>query len=273
MVHFFADSACAYLPPPLGGLHVIGLTNDGNMWHTINWINSWQQRTWQTWGNVSGTVDLNPGAFKNVACATGGDGEQLHVIGLTNDGNMWHTIRFPGSWQTWGNVSGTVDLNPGAFKNVACASIPHGFGQTFIHVIGLTNDGNMWHTIRFPGSWQTWGNVSGTVDLNPGAFKNVACATFLPGIGTAKLHVIGLTNDGNMWHTIRSDNSNNWQTWGNVSGTVDLNPGAFKNVACAIVGSNLNVIGLTNDGNMWHTIRFERSWQEWRDVSGLLDVG
>jgi len=218
MVHFFADSACAYLPPPLGGLHVIGLTNDGNMWHTINWINSWQQRTWQTWGNVSGTVDLNPGAFKNVACATGGDGEQLHVIGLTNDGNMWHTIRFPGSWQTWGNVSGTVDLNPGAFKNVACA-------------------------------------------------------TFLPGIGTAKLHVIGLTNDGNMWHTIRSDNSNNWQTWGNVSGTVDLNPGAFKNVACAIVGSNLNVIGLTNDGNMWHTIRFERSWQEWRDVSGLLDVG
>src|SRR5215211_9053315 len=229
MVHFFADSACAYLPPPLGGLHVIGLTNDGNMWHTIRFPGSWQ-----TWGNVSGTVDLNPGAFKNVACASipHGFGQTfIHVIGLTNDGNMWHTIRFPGSWQTWGNVSGTVDLNPGAFKNVACASIPHGFGQTFIHVIGLTNDGNMWHTIRFPGSWQTWGNVSGTVDLNPGAFKNVACASIPHGFGQTFIHVIGLTNDGNMWHTIRFPGS--WQTWGNVSGTVDLNPGAFKNVACA----------------------------------------
>lgn len=53
MVHFFADSACAYLPPPLGGLHVIGLTNDGNMWHTIRF-----ERSWQEWRDVSGLLDV-----------------------------------------------------------------------------------------------------------------------------------------------------------------------------------------------------------------------
>ena len=97
---------------------------------------------------------------------------------------MWHTIRSPGGWQAWGDVSATVTGNPGInFKTVACASIGND-----LHVISVADNGNMWHTIRSPGGWQAWGDVSATVTGNPGInFKTVACAS----IGN-DLHVISV---------------------------------------------------------------------------------
>jgi hypothetical protein len=176
----------------------------------------------------------------------------------TNRNHLYHTIRFPASWQPWGDVSATVSGNPGPFTNVACASIPPD-----VHVVGLAANGNVCHTIRFPASWQPWGDVSATVSGNPGAFMRVACAS----IGN-DLHVIGLTNNGNMYHTIRFPAS--WQPWGDVSATVSGNPGPFKNIACASIGNDLHVVGLAANGNIYHTIRFPASWQPWGDVSATV---
>jgi peptidoglycan hydrolase-like protein with peptidoglycan-binding domain len=178
-------------------------------------------------------------------------------------GTIWHTIRFPTTWQPWGNVWVTVRKNPGAFKSVACASIGND-----LHVIGLTNNGKMYHTIRFPTTWQDWGNVSAR--KNPGAFKSVACASIAQDV-----HVIGLTNNGKMYHTIRFPTTpTTWQDWGNVSATVRKNPGAFKSVACASIAQDVHVIGLTNNGKMYHTIRFPTTpttWQDWGNVSDEVE--
>jgi hypothetical protein len=185
---------------------------------------------------------------------------------MLNKGNMWHTIRFPTDWQPWGDVSATVTGNPGLFKNVACAGI-----RLRLHVIGITDNGNIWHTIRFPTDWQPWGDVTSAAPI--GALKNIACASIVTETGNIvnDLHVVGITDNGRMWHTIRSQFPPSWQQWRDVSATVTGNPGLFKNVACASIGIGLHVIGITDNGNMWHTIRFSiTNWQQWRDVSATV---
>ena len=232
----------------------VQLSGSYRMWHTIR-----SPGGWQAWGNVSATVQGNPGLIKNLTSASVVD--KLHVVALSWSGNMWHTIRSPGGWQAWGDVSATVTGNPGInFKTVACASIGND-----LHVISVADNGNMWHTIRSPGGWQAWGDVSATVTGNPGInFKTVACAS----IGN-DLHVISVADNGNMWHTIRSPGG--WQAWGDVSATVTGNPGInFKTVACASIGNDLHVISVADNGNMWHTIRSPGGWQAWGDVSATV---
>jgi hypothetical protein len=64
----------------------------------------------------------DPGEFQAVSCA-GVEGE-LQVVGVTEDGEMWHTIRHAnGSWQpSFGDVKAQESNDPGEFKAVACAA-------------------------------------------------------------------------------------------------------------------------------------------------------
>jgi hypothetical protein len=75
------------------------------------------------WGDVSTTVEDNPSTFKSVASAS--IGNNLHVVGLTENGNMWHKIRFP---KRWGDAAAVLN-NPGSFMSAAGVSIAH------LHVI------------------------------------------------------------------------------------------------------------------------------------------
>ena len=74
-----------------------------------------------------------------------------------------------------------------------------------------------------------------------------------------------------IFHTIRySDGS--WQPWGNVSATVANNPGPFYFSVCATIGNDLHVIASGVNYNLYHTIRFLRtySWQPWRSVTAAV---
>jgi hypothetical protein len=66
-----------------------------------------------------------------VRCA-GVNGE-LHVCGITSDGNLWHTIRFAQNWQPFGDVKGAVG-NPGNLIDMDCASAA---GE--LHVCAVTS--------------------------------------------------------------------------------------------------------------------------------------
>jgi len=112
-----------------GDLHVITLTsgdnnNDKNLWYTSRSGNDTSvDGTWQPFKDVKSQVSNNPGVFIGLSCsAAGGD---LHVIGTTSDGRLWHTIRCAdGGWQSFfGNVEAQVpDNDPGPFKAVGIAS-------------------------------------------------------------------------------------------------------------------------------------------------------
>ncbi|BCJ40706.1 hypothetical protein Aiant_13630 [Actinoplanes ianthinogenes] len=268
--HFVA-TACA---GARGGMHLVGLTHNGGMWHTIRFADGsgWQP----SFGDVKAQESNDPGHFGAVGCAAVSG--ELHVVGLTNDGKMWHTIRHAdGSWTpAFGDVKGQESNDPGHFTAVGCAGVN---GE--LHVVGLTDDGKMWHTIRHAdGSWQPFfGDVKGVESNDPGYFTSVGCA----GVN-GELHVVALTGDGGMWHTIRLAGGTGWQPFfGDVKGVESNDPGYFTATGCAGVNGELQVLGLTEDGKMWHTIRHaDGSWvpsfgdvkaQESNDPGHFVSVG
>jgi hypothetical protein len=240
-----------------GQLQLVGLTDDGGMWHTIRLNDS----SWQpSFGDVKAVESKDPGYFSAVGCA--GVNGQLQLVGLTDDGGMWHTIRrADGSWQPFfGDVKAVESNNPGHFSSVGCAAVGGTTsGGSELHVVGLTDDGGMWHTIRrADGSWQpSFGDVKAVESNDPGHFTAVGCT----GVG-GQLHVVGLTDDGGMWHTIRRADGS-WQpSFGDVKAVESNDPGHFSAVGCADVNGELQLVGLTDDGGMWHTIRrADGSWQ------------
>jgi hypothetical protein len=234
-----------------GELQVVGLTEDGGMWHTIRHLDgSWVP----SFGDVKAQESNDPGEFGAVSCAAV-NGE-LHVVGLTEDGGMWHTIRHAnGSWQPFfGDVKAQESNDPGEFKAAGTAGVS---GE--LHVVGVTDDGGMWHTIRHvDGSWQpSFGDVKAQESNDPGEFDAVACASV-----NGELHVVGLTEEGGMWHTIRHVDGS-WQpSFGDVKAQESNDPGEFQAVGCASVDGELQLVGVTEDGGLWHTIRHPNgSWQ------------
>ena len=231
-------------------LDLVGVTSDGNIWHTIRHTDG----IWLGFGDVKGQAG-NKGAFTAVAAASVAG--ELQLIGVTSDGNIWHTIRHAdGSWSGFGDVKGQAG-NRGAFTAVAAAGIA---GE--LQLIGVTSDGNIWHTIRHAdGIWLGFGDVKGQAG-NKGAFTAVAAASV-----AGELQLIGVTNDGNVWHTIRHADGS-WVGFGDVKGQAG-NKGTFTAVTAVGIAVELQLIGVTNDGNVWHTIRHaDGSWVGFGDVKG-----
>ncbi len=145
----------------------------------------------------------------------------LHLVGLTGDGKLWHTIRFANnSWQSsFGDVKAQESNDPGPFTAVSCA----GTGGD-LHVVSLTEGGKLWHTIRFAnGSWQSsFGDVNAQESNDPGPFTAISCAA-----AGANLHVVCLTSDGKLWHTIRFANGSWQSSFGDVKAQESNDPGPF----------------------------------------------
>jgi hypothetical protein len=205
----------------------------GQMWHTIRYTNG----TWApAYGLVEGQEHNNPGPFAAASCA--GVGSDMQLVGLSADGQMWHTIRYAnGSWApNYGLVEGQEHNDPGPFTDVSCAGV-----GSDMQLVALSQDGQMWHTIRYAnGSWApNYGLVEGQEQNEPGPFLTVSCA----GVGP-DMQLVGLSQDGQMWHTIRYANGTWAPVFGLVEGQEQNNPGPFMAVSCAGVESDMQLIGL-----------------------------
>jgi hypothetical protein len=167
-------------------LQVVGVGTDGKLWHTIRYPNGgWQS----SMGLIESQSSGGPAGFKDVGCAGAGGG--LHVVGLGNDGKLWHTIRNAnGGWQSsFGLIESQSSGGPASFVAVACGSAD---GHA-LQVVGVGSDGRLWHTIRNPnGSWQSgFGLIESQSAGGPRSFKGVGCA----GAGGG-LHVVGVGPTG-----------------------------------------------------------------------------
>ena len=205
-------------------------------------------------------------------------GGELHLLGFAS--TIWHTIRFPNSWQIpFGNVNAAAG-HPDGFQAVAAAAVA---GD--LHVVGLTegafgSGGTIWHAIRRADlTWQSFQNVNDLVGNPGGTIGFTACA--VGAVGT-DMHMIGRTVDvlginPTIWHTIWHPDQT-WQAWGNVSQVVG-NPGGGpgdgpSNMAITGVGDDLHLVSLDGSGTIWHTIRFsDQTWQSpFGNVSEVVGV-
>jgi hypothetical protein len=93
------------------------------------------------------------------------------------------------------------------------------------------------------------------------------------------LHMCGVTQDGKLWHTLRSMQGTiaSWSPWEQVKG-----PGPFINIDCVRVaqpGSQGNdnpplefhILGVTQDGKLWHTVStVAHQWHSFEDFGARI---
>jgi hypothetical protein len=99
-----------------------------------------------------------PQPITRVSCAIAGS--DLHVVAVSGDGGLFHTILSNGNWQAFGNVKGQVG-DKGRLVDVACAVTgKDGTTGLDLHVTSVITDGSMWLTARrADGTWSALENV------------------------------------------------------------------------------------------------------------------
>jgi hypothetical protein len=241
-------------------LQVITVGDDSRLWHTLrNPDSSWQP----FFGLVENVVAGGPSGFYDVDCV--GTSQGLQVVGVGDDGRLWHTIRNPDeSWQPFfGLVENVVSGGPSSFGNVCCGTTDN----ESLQVVGV-GDGRLWHTIRNPDeSWQPFfGLVENVVSGGPpNGFTEASC------VGTAQgLEVFAVGADGKLWHTIRNPDES-WQPFFDpLEAVVIGGPSSFFACASANTEQGLQVVAAGDDGNLWHTIRDPGG--HWQSFFGLVEV-
>jgi hypothetical protein len=233
--------------------------------------------TWQPFHNVeataAGRLPHFPRALAATHCAA-----DLHVVVLAYGdapippADICHTIRFARElvWQPFGKINKSRAGNPSVnstYGSIGCAEVD---GDLHVVVTGVdhTNRTAIFHTIRFTRQfdWQPFGNVNAAAESDK-SFFGVACARVL-----GDLHVVACDTEGVLWHTIRFTSARTWQPFRNISEAAGRPHVAFNAVACAEVGGDLHVIGLTTGRELLHTIRFSTNplWQPFGSLTAVL---
>lgn len=126
-------------------------------------------------------------------------------------------------------------------------------------VVVVTQDGELWHTVR---GEQSYLNMDTMTGLHPwtGKVVDAACAADTDG----NLHVL-VVADEQLWHTVRASNgfwtpiNRHGTAFGNVGKAVggeaaSGQSGRFRAVAAYTQGLDLHVLAATDKG-LWHTVR------------------
>jgi hypothetical protein len=244
-------------------MHVIAVTSAGGIRHAVR-----TNTTWSGFGDVESAGAAGElGTISRVAVASGRAG--LHVVALNSDNSkLFHTIRASnGSWLSWGNINNVIG-NLGSHTSVGLAESNI---EDAIFLCTTTSDGKAWLTSRngTSGVWSSVTDLKVATNSNPGTFTNISCQAEATGPTQQRLHILATTNDGQMWHAVRSLSST-WTQFGNVNQTTG-STAFFRDVdAVADLGQNLQVVG-TGTGFQHHAARFSANgtWTAFGDIASV----
>jgi hypothetical protein len=176
----------------------------------------------------------------------------LHVVPLTIDNSLLHTIRFDAAftWAGFNDVRGPAG-DPGEIVDVGTAVV-----QKELHVVVVNAKGQILHAIRHPDKWQGFLEVTLPGAPSAGKFVKVAAAE----IGN-KLHLVAVHEalDGatRVFHTIRHPDK--WDAFGDVEQHTG-SPGKVVSIDCAGVGGQLHIVVANDEGTVSHSIRLDPGW-------------
>ena len=224
---------------PWDDLHVLAVTSDGRVHHTIRHRDGSWQSPWGDLGGVAGEVGEVVDAAGIAFNPNTNWPKDLLVLVATSDGKLHFTFRAydSGDWTPYAPVSPPpVDPPMGAVYRLGARYLTVNHRE--VHLCSLSTTGKLWHISTQDASWMSW-NPPGDVGIaagGPGEFTEVGVAALTStdheGHSGNWMHVLAVSTDGHLWHTIRNwDRS--WQEFGDIS-AVTANSDAFASVAAAV---------------------------------------
>jgi hypothetical protein len=183
---------------------------DGRLLHTTRRS---ADRGWYPVGDVKGEIgDIGHGA----AVAGCGDPAKPGVsewVLATEEGGLWHTVRFADGTWAHGDVTGQIG-DIGQVIAVAAVGTPTDRGS--VQFVFVTADDHVWHTTRHTdsGVWEPRADVKSQVG-DFGTAVAVAAASSQPGYS----QFLFATSDGRLYHTSRKPDGS-WFPAGIVMGQI-----------------------------------------------------
>ncbi|MFD6181703.1 M23 family metallopeptidase [Streptomyces goshikiensis] len=233
----------------------VAVESGGGIFHAVRSAD----RTWTGFGDVASQGGAIPTGVRGVA-ESGIDGD-THVLAVSNDGKLYHTIRFAD--RSWGGF-GDVNAAAGALTNVTQVSSASIGADLHVAVVA---DGSVYHTIRYAnGTWAPFGKVAQPAG---GPVTKVAIAS-----SGANLQMVAVSG-GVLQHTIRASDGT-WGAWGNASvesGAAAAGITSIDDVALATTGAgDLQLVVTANGGTkQFHGARYGNgTWIGFNDLNSVL---
>ena len=281
------------MPDSPADLHLVGLTTDGHLWHTMRRRGADGHWRWLPFRDSTIAQADKPGDFIDVDCARQvANADQrpsaLHVVGVTADGRLWWASRNSqtGSWNRFQNVEDNGAGEAGTFVRAAVSvshawpGTPHGQPtKVEIHLAGLTGDGRLLVTSRAPTAATTFSPFT-DVELTGGGERRDLRAAGLAGItgrdNATSSHLCATGGDGRLWHSIGRPGSGP-EAWAplrdvEIEGRAGEG-GDLVDVGCA---DDLHVGAVSGDGHVRYTSRNPDNparWPTFTDLESAGDVG
>ncbi|MGW4648123.1 hypothetical protein [Kitasatospora sp. NPDC004289] len=248
------EAAVAGLPD--GSAQVVGIGNDGNVYHQIRGTAG----AWSGFAPLAGVGAARMQASK-VAIAGLPDGTS-QVLAVGNDGNVYHEQRLTdGSWTGFAPLEGVGAPRMQA-REVAIAAMPDGTAQVLV----IGSDGDVHHQTRLTdGSWTGFAPLEGV-----GTPRMQAGRIAIAGLPNGTAQVVATGNDGNVYHQTRLTDGS-WTGFAPLGGYRGASRMWADSIAIAgLPDGTSQVLVVGNDGKAYHQVRFtDGTWAGFAPVQGF----
>ncbi|GAA3034021.1 hypothetical protein GCM10020229_51810 [Kitasatospora albolonga] len=251
---FFVGSEAAIAGMPDGSAQVVGIGNDGSVYHRTRLADG----IWTGFAPLAGVGSASMQA-SSVAIAGLPDGSS-QVVAVGSDGNVYHESRSPdGRWTGFAPLAGVGTWSMQASR-VAIAGLPDGTAQ----VLAVGNDGNVYHESRLAGgSWTGFAPLAGAGTVAMQA-RDVAITGLSD--GTSQVLVVG--SDGNVYHEQRMS-SGDWTGFVALEGVGTPTMQASSVSIAGLPDGSSQVVAVGNDGNVYHEARrADAGWSGFHPIAG-----